>query len=1768
MESGLRARTHDRPGRSARRRRTAGAALATALVASLLAVTQPALAATPAAARPALSPTPAPASASLVNHTVAWDGSSMIVDGKRTIIWSGEMHPFRVPSPSLWRDVLQKMKSGGYNSVGIYVDWDYESPAPGVYDWTGVRDLDKFLDIAEEVGLYVMVRPGPYINAEASGGGFPAWMKTKAGNVRTNDATYMSYTDEWQTQVDGIIKNHQYTDGGGTVLMYQIENEFANSPTSANSKAYMAHLYQKARNDGITVPIFHNDKGRNGYWIPGSFTTPATETPANYLYGFDGYPAGTCSTSGSAGTPAAPPDWGDFGTGGATGGATASPTTPGLMAEFGGGWFVPWGGLLFGGRGYECMRERQNSHMARRYYETNVANGITINNVYMVYGGTSWGWLPAPLVYTSYDYGAAIAESRQVMDKAIPMKEIGNFLQSVPDIVNAAPLGAKTAPATGIVGYATKNADTGAQFYYVRADSPTVNASFKLPISTPLGSYNIPQTGSMSFTTDDMRILTTNYHMDSQLLNYSTDEMWTHWAGSGGSDDLALFYGRDGKSSETVFRYADATQAPTVTTLSGTAPDVTWDPVTKDLRLNYTPNGLTQVRISGSGVTTPLTLLLADETTAGTFWKLDTTSGPVLVRGPQMLRTATDENSTVTLTGDTDKDSPLEVWASFAQAVGVNWNGSVVPTTQTPSGSFLATTTLAGPPAVTLPALTNWKVNTENPESDPAFDDSTWQAATKTTSNSITAVPSGQKVLFADDYGFHYGDTWYRGTYTSDGLATQVKLAYQTGQSGMLEAWLDGTYIGVNQIATPTSSQSTTQSWAATATINIPAALQTAGPHQLAVVVRNMGNEENGGATASMKSARGLTSATFTGSTAPIAWKVQGRQGGENITDMVRGTVNNGGLYGERAGWYLPDYPDTNWNPVTLPTNDSRAGVTWYRTGFDLAIPTTLDASLALNITDPVAKEYRAQIFINGWNMGQYINNVGPQHDFVLPNGILNPNGHNTLAIAVINNNATSGASGGGLGTVTLKNLYTVNGGTPLELVSSPGYVGPQITARSGLNSVPGSAFTGTVASVEVPRDAEGTQIRTVIDWGDSSTPTSTVLGDTAATFDITGSHTYATAGNYTATVTVADAYGSTLSSKTATIAVGVAADTTAPVTTATLAPVTPNGENGWYNTAVSLSLAATDPGTGAGGVAGTEYRIDGGSWTAYTAAVPVTAQGSHTVDYRSTDAAGNVEVFSSVSFKVDTAAPTVTATASTTDPSLVTVIATDPTSGVAGTQYRIGAGSWQDYTDPVSVPRTYSDQTIEYRSTDKAGNVSTTGSVQVTAKPDTTAPTSILTLAPATPNGSAGWYTTVVSATLTATDDTGGTGVSLIEYQLDGGAWTTYTSAVPLNTDGTHTLQYRATDTAGNTETAKSQVVKVDTGRPVTAADISGTTTVSVLFDSVDATSGVASTQYRIGTGSWTTYTGAFTFPRANAATVIEFRSTDVAGNVENTRTVTVPGNSTPTRTPSTTTLSVVTGNPTVGHTTQVTVSVTSAAAVGADLVAVYDGTELIGAGKLSGGSVTLALNLGVGSHHLTAEYAGNAVAAPSVSSAVTVTVSFADYQPGSQFYTEVTWAASAGIINGYLDGTFHPGAAIERQALAAMLFRQANPGAALPTCTVKPFTDVPVGNQFCGAIKWLADNHIASGNSDGTFKPGASVDRQSTAAFLFRSTHPGAALPSCTNGKPFTDVAVNNQFCGAIEWMVGAGVTNGWSDHTFRPTASVDRQSFAAFLYRLSHQ
>jgi len=194
-----------------------------------------------------------------------------------------------------------------------------------------------------------------------------------------------------------------------------------------------------------------------------------------------------------------------------------------------------------------------------------------------------------------------------------------------------------------------------------------------------------------------------------------------------------------------------------------------------------------------------------------------------------------------------------------------------------------------------------------------------------------------------------------------------------------------------------------------------------------------------------------------------------------------------------------------------------------------------------------------------------------------------------------------------------------------------------------------------------------------------------------------------------------------------------------------------------------------------------------------------------------------------------------------------------------------------------------------------------------------------------------------------------------------------------------------------------------------------------------------------------------------------------------------------------------------------------------------------------------------------------GPAVAAaapvPVVAPSAPVVSEFSDVPVGAPFRLEIGWLASTGITTGWPDGTFHPSAPVERQAMAAFLYRFAGSPDFTPPVT-ESFSDVSSSHPFFTEIEWLASTGITTGYPDHTFHPSAPVERQAMAAFLYR--YAGSPAFTAPVTASFSDVPVGAPFRLEIEWLAQTGITTGYPDGTFHPSANVERQAMAAFLYR----
>ncbi len=344
----------------------------------------------------------------VLTMNITFDRYSLKIDGERTFIQSGAMHYFRLPSQELWLDRLFKLKAAGYNCVDLYFCWNYHSPAQGVYDFTGIRDIARLLEITRELGLYVIARPGPYINAEYSGGGFPGWLLAKKDMPLRNrregafewSEDYMDAVREWWAQIIPFIN------ASDNVLMVQIENEYA---TLEVEPEYMQEMYKMTRDLGVTVPLFHND-----LYVAGLYEDIVD------IYSFDNYSVTQFET-----------DWrtmpeifqvldnveNHL--------RTFCQNRPLMAAELQAGWYGTWKGYK-----YEKITDLLGREHIGISTKSLLGQGLTIFNHYKAIGGTNWDYTGSIETYTSYDFGAPIAESGLNTERLYEAKALNWLLQS------------------------------------------------------------------------------------------------------------------------------------------------------------------------------------------------------------------------------------------------------------------------------------------------------------------------------------------------------------------------------------------------------------------------------------------------------------------------------------------------------------------------------------------------------------------------------------------------------------------------------------------------------------------------------------------------------------------------------------------------------------------------------------------------------------------------------------------------------------------------------------------------------------------------------------------------------------------------------------------------------------------------------------------------------------------------------------------------------------------------------------------------------------------------------------------------------------------------------------------------------------------------------------------------------------------------------------------------------------------------------------------
>lgn len=863
---------------------------------------------------------------------------------------------------------------------------------------TGPHNITSLFTICKSLGLYILFRPGPYINAETTAGGFPGWLTTGAyGTLRNNDTRYTQAWTPYFDNISTIVADHQLT-RGGNVLFYQIENEYGEQWTDVSARtpnetaiAYMQLLEAAATRSGIDVATIANNPnlGTKSWSMDYDIDNVGGDV---WLYGLDHYPScWSCNSAECTGTNGNVPDFTlyDY----YTNFQETAPTMPSFLAEFQGGSYNPWSGPAGG-----CT-STTGPDWVNVFYRHNIAQKVTAQNIYMIFGGTNWGGLAFPTVGTSYDYSAPIAESRLIGDKYSETKLLSYFIRAAKDLthVERANNGTNLTTNSAVFTQVLRNTQTDTRFYVTVHANSTLETyiSFNLNMVTSAGNLSVPQYApSIVLDGRQSKILVSDFIAGSQNIIYSTAEILA--VSIMNNKPTIVFWVPTDESGEF---YLEGVESGNVARCDGCS----------NIEFHQATHGVITTFTQGSGMSVieygnHSTIIILDRSAAYKMWQPTLSDDPhvplnetVLVSGLYLVRTAILLNETLVLTGDYNGTTELEAFVP-GSTKKVTFNGNPVSVSFSSYGSLIGT---LSPPNVTttslnatLPALSDWKVMDGLPERFAVYNDSgpAWVQANHT-STPNPEKPATYPVLYADEYGFHTGPLLWRGRFTGANTTTGVFLNIIGGTSSGWSAWLNGVFLG-STLGDISLSQTNLSLSFSNATVQ-------AGENVLLVLQDHMGKDETTGAI----NPRGILNATLLTSsgqnTTFSSWKVAGKAGGEANIDPIRGPLSEGGLHAERLGWHLPGYNDSAWPSGSPSTGLGSAGVSFYRTTVNLDMPVGYDVSLAFELRAPSNSTIRAQLYVNGYQFGKFIPYIGNQVEFPVFPGILDYHGENTIGLNV-----------------------------------------------------------------------------------------------------------------------------------------------------------------------------------------------------------------------------------------------------------------------------------------------------------------------------------------------------------------------------------------------------------------------------------------------------------------------------------------------------------------------------------------------------------------------------------------------------------------------------------------------------------------------------------------------------------------------------------------------------------------------------------------------
>jgi hypothetical protein len=875
--------------------------------------------------------------------TITFDHDCFTINGEDVAIYSGSVHYFRVPQEQ-WKDVLTKTKAAGFNTVQTVIPWNYHERVKNQFDFS---ELEDFVKLCAELGLYVIARPGEFICAEWDNGGFPDWLIDEGvakSSLRTNEYPYIKWVEHWYDNVMPIIKKHLITNGGNIILV-QVENEFGGG--AYYKRNVLKDRYKRARALGIDVPIV------------------ACNTP----YAWDNSDPVMADIINGNNSKVVRWENIDYAEKRASQARREEINGPTIVLE------NPAGqGMYSNMVGYA----EPTSLDDRDYTAVNKTlwmEGVSVANYYMLYGGTNFAYWGASYMSTSYasrePVSCPMAEGGGLLDSYYAVKLIGQWLnQFGAEEVRSRVVegGASIVKASG-----TKKAPKIVQkvngdqaFIFIREqEDKTQQYSFVYTDPRSKGEITVPSKNQITLPARHMAILNCNAQIGDAVMQYSTSEIIG--MGKNLGKNVVLVYGAADSFGQARFILD---KKPIVV---GTD-DYKWFGNSKTLEINYTHCADDKYIAFGDVV-----YIVTTFKRAYTSWFAQAADGVQL---------------------------PIVSNCYFVGDVTASQKSIELEVQSLPQTTFL-TTFSKEPRSVELDGSAiehqfdskTGKLSCRFETEACPFEGITFEIASFAKED-FSAGADWIDAEFAplEEQGiFDKGYIRYSADFDDSEAESMIVRYYEGSAKGNWSRQTVGdpamVFINGKYVSKPSGwHQRKVQ-------FDVKEYLK-AGNNHIDVILEKIGRPCGAGGYG-MSEAKGLAAVSLAG----------GLETNRPWLKVLKDWKINVGLNGQDEGFAATDFDDSCWQDVKLGNwkenvkgLDSYDGIAWYRLNFDMNL--SEDWYIPLYLSLDVSTD--AIIYVNGHHAGRY-NNVGWQREFYLPDAWLNKTGKNVIAVVVRNSGKEAG---------------------------------------------------------------------------------------------------------------------------------------------------------------------------------------------------------------------------------------------------------------------------------------------------------------------------------------------------------------------------------------------------------------------------------------------------------------------------------------------------------------------------------------------------------------------------------------------------------------------------------------------------------------------------------------------------------------------------------------------------------------------------------------